>query len=237
MTLRPGDLLRRLPASALHFFVLGMALSVAFVMGNTVGTGLVLGDGGAERLPVLYVLFPVLSVPAAFALSALIDRGSQIRLFQLELGGCGAALLVLWVLLEAGLGLARDGIYLVTKVHEVLADILFWTVVMQYATSLELKRYATALGVGFALGGVIGGGFAALLVELVSPPALLFVCIALYALVALYLQAIGLSCSRSAAAGTTGTTNRGRASSHRSGPCPPSSGATPWPCGYALACC
>jgi hypothetical protein len=167
-------------ASSLHFIALSMAISMGHVLGNTLGTALVLSSGGIEQLPSLYMALAVTSVPLAFGLSTLIDRRGPLRLYQWLLAGTALIIGLLWVALKAGVPLAAEGVYMTTKLHEILGDILFWVLVSQYFTSLELKKIATVLGFGFALGGVLTGGLTALLLKVLPAPALLLLMVAVY---------------------------------------------------------
>ena len=177
-------------ASSLQFIALSMVISMGHVLSNTLGTALVLSSGGVERLPSLYMALAVTSVPFAFWLSTLIDRRGPLRLYQWLLAGTALVICLLWAALETGVPLAAEGVYMAAKLHEILGDILFWVLVSQYFTSLELKKIATVLGFGFALGGVLAGGLTALLLEVLPAPTLLLLMVAVYLVLFLQLALI-----------------------------------------------
>ena len=177
-------------ASSLHFIVLAMLISAGHVLANTLGTALVLSSAGLESLPSLYMALAAASVPFAVGLSALIDRRGPLRVYQWLLVATASMIALLWVALEADVPLAAEGVYMTAKLHEILADILFWVLVSQYFTSLELRKVATVLGAGFALGGMVTGAATALLLEVLSAPTLLLLIVGVYLLLIVQLGAI-----------------------------------------------
>ena len=56
-----------------------------------------------------------------------------------------------------------------------LRHLVFWLLVSEYFTTLDLKRSTTTLAIGLALGGVLGGGAAMLLTEAINAADLLLV--------------------------------------------------------------
>ena len=130
--------------------------------GLTLAESLFLRHAGAASLPQLYVLLAIVSIPVSLALSSIVDRVSRPVLIRRLLVAASGAVLVL----AAVIRLHSSGyflLYVVTNVTQLVADALFWILVADYFTSIELKRLATILVLSMGIGGALGGSLAGLL--------------------------------------------------------------------------
>lgn len=163
-----------------HFLLLGLSLVTVNVLAITVAEALFLSNAGPERLPLVYVLIAVVSIPLATGFSQLVDRLPRIQLFRYLLLGAMTLVLVLRVLLGWEVSVTYYALYLGFLVVELLLDIQYWVLVSDYFTSLELKRYAPLLVMAMALGGLLGGGLAGYLSAHISTENLLLVVLPLF---------------------------------------------------------
>ncbi len=165
----------RLPAEKvsrlLHFAALSFTLGVAVVLGISLAESVFLANAHQDRLPVFYVLLAAASIPIATAFSGLVDRFRRPVVFRYLLLACVALVLALRFLLRLEALPVYFAVYIGLSVVELLLDILFWVLVGDYFSSLELKRYATVFVAAMALGGLTGGGAAFLLADVRHVPA------------------------------------------------------------------
>jgi len=152
----PPDKLGRLA----HFVLLSFTLGAAMVLGISLAESVFLSNAHQERLPLFYVLLATTSVPVATVFSGLVDRFRRPLVFRYLLVSCMALVIVLRLLLALGALPTYFAVYIGFSLIELLLDILFWVLLGDYFTSLELKRYATFLVAGMALGGLLGGSTA-----------------------------------------------------------------------------
>jgi HEAT repeat protein len=165
----------RLPAEKvsrlLHFAALSFTLGVAVVLGISLAESVFLANAHQDRLPVFYVLLAAASIPIATVFSGLVDRFRRPVVFRYLLLACVALVLALHFLLRLEALPVYFAVYIGLSVVELLLDILFWVLVGDYFSSLELKRYATVFVAAMALGGLTGGGAAFLLADVRHVPA------------------------------------------------------------------
>lgn len=146
-----------------HFVFLSISLATANVLAITLAESLFLNKAGSEWLPLFYVLLAVISVPVAAGFSQLVDRFRRPMVFRSLLVVTIGVVLGLRALLTLGVRPSYFAVYISFSLSELLIDLLFWVLIADYFTSLELKRYATFLVASMALGGLVGGGLAKLL--------------------------------------------------------------------------
>ncbi|MGH6897299.1 MAG: hypothetical protein ACREJ5_12265, partial [Geminicoccaceae bacterium] len=150
-------------ACAVQFFCLATMLSAANVVLGTSASALFLVERGPDELPLLYLALALLSIPLASALSTVIDRWSRIRIFQGLMLGLGGAAAALWLLAPLRLYAIPYAIYLASHTLDIVGLLVFWLLVSEYFTTLDLKRNTVALAMALALGGALGGGATMLL--------------------------------------------------------------------------
>ncbi len=158
----PPDKLGRLA----HFLFFSFTLGAAMVLGISLAESVFLANAHQERLPLFYVLLAATSIPVATVFSGLVDRFRRPLVFRYLLVSCIALVIVLRVLLALGTLPVYFAVYIGFNLIELLLDILFWVLLGDYFTSLELKRYASFLVAAMALGGLLGGGTAFILSDL-----------------------------------------------------------------------
>lgn len=146
-----------------HFVFLSISLATANVLAITLAESLFLTKAGAERLPLFYVLLAAISIPVAMGFSQLVDRFRRPVIFRYLLVATIATVLGLRALVSLGGRPSYFAVFICFSLIELLTDLLFWVLIADYFTSLELKRYATFLVASMALGGLLGGGVANLL--------------------------------------------------------------------------
>jgi HEAT repeat protein len=165
----------RLPAEKvsrlLHFAALSFTLGVAVVLGISLAESVFLANAHQDRLPMFYVLLAAVSIPIATGFSGLVDRFRRPAVFRYLLLACVALVLALRLLLRLEALPVYFAVYIGLSLVELLLDILFWVLVGDYFSSLELKRYATVFVAAMALGGLTGGGAAFLLADVRHVPA------------------------------------------------------------------
>jgi CRP-like cAMP-binding protein len=142
-------------------------ISPAILLITTAGTSEVLVQEGSEALPIVYVLLAAVSIPLASGISTALARWSASQVCR---AACQTALLVCLALrgaLALRLPGAPQGICIAAYVIEIVFDTLFWLIVSDHLTTLELKRHMPFLAMSFGVGGIIAGfvaaGFCALL--------------------------------------------------------------------------
>ncbi|MEM8807762.1 MAG: cyclic nucleotide-binding domain-containing protein, partial [Cyanobacteria bacterium P01_G01_bin.38] len=143
-----------LAATMLSYSVLGMAI----------GNSLFVSYVGAEHLPLAFVLIGLCSMPAYVLFSQVVDRYSRPRLFRYVLLGSMGVVLGLRLLLTQDAPYAYY-ILLITVFFQwdFHNNVLYPSLLTDYFTPLEYKRYAPYVGIAQAVGTLVGGGLAVLL--------------------------------------------------------------------------
>ena len=121
---------------------------------------------GAERLPIVYLLVALLTVPLVFFYDRLADRLSPGRLTVLTCGSTAAGLVLFWWLY----GLPAQWVPFVFYLWITLVIALNLSQIWAFAARLfdprQAKRLFAFLGAGALLGGIAGGQLAVLASEL-----------------------------------------------------------------------
>ncbi|MBE9116726.1 cyclic nucleotide-binding domain-containing protein [Lusitaniella coriacea LEGE 07157] len=167
-----------------HLLLLAVSTMMLNVVGLTVASSLFLSHVGAAYLPLSYILMGVLSLPAYTWLSQVVDRYNRVRLCQ--------GLLGLGISLTLGLRLLLDldaiAVYYALHIGFyfqwiLVPEVLFPSLVSDYFTSLDWKRYAPFIKMAMAFGGLLGGGAIALCATQVPPQDMLWFLPVLYGVV------------------------------------------------------
>jgi HEAT repeat protein len=167
----------------LHLLLLAVSMMAFSVVALTVASSLFLSHVGATYLPLSYVLMGLVSLPAYTWLSQVVDRYSRVLLCQIFLIGGIIITLGLRALLELDATWTYYALHVGSYFQWILVpEVLFPSLVSDYFTSLDWKRYAPFLKMAMAVGGLLGGGLTALLAGKISPENLLWSLPVLYAI-------------------------------------------------------
>jgi len=164
-----------------QLLLLAVSVMAFGVVALTVASSLFLTHVGATYLPVSYLLMGVLSLPAYAWLSQVVDRTNRIRLCQFLLVLAAMLTLLLRLLL------VLDSVAVYYALHIgfffqwiLVPEVLFPSLVSDYFTALDWKRYAPLLKMAMAVGGLLGGGLTTLLATRIAPQNILWVVPVLY---------------------------------------------------------
>jgi hypothetical protein len=179
--------------SLVQLFAIGAMISATTVAMVTVGTALFVAQESPDRLPYAFVILAAVSMLIALGLAGIVDRMQRLRLLQ-------GLLLASAILLPLSHYLAKNetfgatyGIYVAGFAFEILADIVFWTLVVDCAKTSQLPRWTPLLAVAFPIGGALGGALTALLLVHLQPVDLLLVIPLLCTIIVAQLTFLGAS--------------------------------------------
>lgn len=168
MTLHPG----RGAADGRHLvqlLLIGAMISATTVVLVTIGTSLFVAEEGADKLPVSFFALAAVSMLIALCLAGVVDRLPRLRLLQGLLLCTFVLLAAARPLIDAGFPAVFYVIYIAGLSFEILADIVFWTLATDYASTRQLTRWTPLLAIAFPIGGACGGGLTALLLLVATP--------------------------------------------------------------------
>ncbi|WP_253274142.1 cyclic nucleotide-binding domain-containing protein [Myxosarcina sp. GI1] len=143
-----------LAATVLSYSVVAMAIANSLFISRV----------GAGNLPLAFISIGLFSIPAYGLFSLAIDRYSRPKLFRFALIVFAAIALGLWFLLS----LSATWIYYILLIviffqWDFHNNILYPSLLTDYLTTLEYKRYAPFIGIAQAAGTLLGGGLTMLL--------------------------------------------------------------------------
>lgn len=184
--LLPGQGRRILP-----FLGLGITLMATSVIAYATSTSLFLARIGSESLPILYILIGLCSIPVSAGFWQQIDHLPRLLLFRRVLWVALILVLCLRALVILDWPIAYYVGYISFNLLELLLNILLWTLISDYFTSLELKHHAILLSMSMTLGSFMGGICVRYLTDLLSTENLLLVMPLLYGISMKHLQTIG----------------------------------------------
>jgi len=178
----PHDLL---PINRLtQLFLLAISMMNFSVIGLTLGSALFLQHAGPSSLPLSYMIMGGVSIPVYLGLSQIVDRTHRPRLLQY------------FLILALGLAIAlrllilfdRPWVYFILYISfyiqwTLVTEVLFPSLVTDYFTTLDWKRYAPSLRMATALGGLLGGGLISILSQRITPENLILILPFFYAIV------------------------------------------------------
>jgi hypothetical protein len=142
-----------------HLLFLAVSIMVLNSITFAIGSSLFLRKAGAENLPITYILIGLLLIPLFTVFSQIVDRFNRLKLFQY------LAVLVILVSLTFRYLLIGENLILyyllflsIYFIWLFSINILFPSLVSDYFTTLEWKRYGPFLSIATAIGGLLGGG-------------------------------------------------------------------------------
>jgi HEAT repeat protein len=158
---------------ALFFISLFMLVSAAQTVGLTGSEALLLSELGADRLPEAFVLASLVTVLGSFVYASRVGSVRNDTLFIAMLAATG--LILFLASFEAAS--SRIWIYPALFCAFYLAQAVFinhfWTFSGDYFDATSSKRLFPVFTIGSSIGGLIGGGTAVLLAEVLQPAGLI----------------------------------------------------------------
>lgn len=152
-----------------HLTFLGFLIMASNAIGLTIGRSLFLAKAGPKYLPLFLILMPLATMLVSGGFSRIIDRCDRPKLFQWALGICSLVILGLRSLLSWHIIAVYFSLLIFAWVAYVLLfRIKFWTLVGDYFTSLELKRYTPILSLGSSIGYFLGSMLVGLLSKFIT---------------------------------------------------------------------
>ena len=158
-----------------QLLLLAATVLVYSVIAMAVANSLFVSHVGAGNLPLAFILIGLCSMPAYAIFSQIIDRYSRPQLFRYVL------LISIFVILGLRFLLTIDSpavyyllliaIFFQWDFHN---NILYPSLLTDYFTTLEYKRYAPFIGIAQAVGTMLGGGLTVLLSHYLRTRDLLF---------------------------------------------------------------
>ena len=153
-----------LPARLTQLLLLAVTVLTYSVLGMAIGNSLFVSYVGAEHLPLAFILIGLCSMPAYVLFSQIVDRYSRLELFRYVLLGSVVVYLGLRLLLTQespyGYYILLVAVFFQWDFHN---NVLYPSLLTDYFTTLEYKRYAPYIGIAQAVGTLIGGGLTVLL--------------------------------------------------------------------------
>lgn len=147
-----------------QLLLLAVTVLVYSVLGMAVANSLFVSYVGAEHLPLAFILIGLCSMPAYAIFSQIIDLYSRPQLFRYVLLASVVAILGLRLLLTQDSPyvyyILLIAIFFQWDFHN---NVLYPSLLTDYFTTLEYKRYAPYIGIAQAVGTLMGGGFTTLL--------------------------------------------------------------------------
>ncbi len=147
-----------------HLTLLGFLIMGSSAIALNIGRSLFLAQVGPKYLPLFLILMPLTTMLVSGGFSQIIDRCDRPKLLQWVLGICSVIVLGLRSLLSWHIVAVYFSLLIFAWVAYVLLfRIKFWTLVSDYFTSLELKRYTPILSLGSSIGYFLGSMLVGLL--------------------------------------------------------------------------
>jgi len=164
-----------------QFLLLAVTMLTFCIMAMNIANSLFLSNAGADKLPLSFILLGLFSTLAYGGVSQIIDRFSRVRLFQYALFGSVLFFTIFCFLLNFN----TLPLYFCISItaffqFDLYINILYPNLVTDYFTTLEYKRYAPFLGIGQAVGILLGGMLTTLLAQYLNNRQLLACVIAVF---------------------------------------------------------
>ena len=149
-----------------QLLLLAATVLVYSVVQMAIANSLFLSHVGAKNLPLAFILIGLFSMPSYALFSQFVDRYSRPRLFRYALVVAIAIAMGLWFLLALD---TRPVYYVLLLVvffqWDFHNNILYPSLLTDYFTTLEYKRYAPYIGMAQAVGTLLGGGLTTVLCQ------------------------------------------------------------------------
>jgi HEAT repeat protein/MFS family permease len=151
-----------------QFVILGALTAMCAAFGSTMAASLFLANAGARGIPLYYILFSVVSIPASVVFSGIIDRWPRRTTMTLLLViyATGAMLASLFI------GVGAVGyfvLYVTISVVEIMMYSVYYTLFSDHFNVGEAKRHGGAMTIALGVGAAIGSLMISALTEFVEP--------------------------------------------------------------------
>ncbi|NEP59456.1 MAG: cyclic nucleotide-binding domain-containing protein [Symploca sp. SIO2G7] len=167
-----------------HLLFLAFSMMVYNIIAITIANSLFLNQAGAKSLPLFYVLIGLASIPSYALFSQIVDRYERTRLLRYFLLLAIALAVGMRLLINLNSVAVYYIIFLITFFEWDLQNhILFPSLLVDYLSSLEYKRYASLIAMVQGIGILIGGGLTSLLSVYLRPRDILLVLPVMFAIV------------------------------------------------------
>lgn len=175
---------RRSLTRLLRILVLAATVMALNVISYTLASSLFVSNVGAQGLPISYILVGLASSPVYGWFSHIVDDVSHQYLFRYWALVTGSLMLLLRTLLFWDVQPIYYALFVgVYFLWTLQLDILLPTLISDYFTSREYKRFASFITVSQALGGFAGGLLVSVLAKVLSTDDILLLVPALYLVV------------------------------------------------------
>ena len=165
---REGNLL-------IQLLLLAVTILAYSVIAMAIANSLFVNQVGADSLPLAFILIGLCSMPAYGLFSTAIDTYSRPKLFRFVLLLSGLAAIALRGLLQLDSTVVYYGLLIAVFFQwDFYNNILYPSLVIDYFTALEYKRYTPFIGIAQAVGTLIGGGITIALSQYISTKNLLW---------------------------------------------------------------
>ncbi|MEM6451556.1 MAG: cyclic nucleotide-binding domain-containing protein [Cyanobacteria bacterium P01_D01_bin.105] len=147
-----------------QLLLLAVTVLIYSVLGMAIANSLFVSYVGAKHLPQAFILIGLCSVPAYALFSQIVDRYSRPQLFRYVLIISIGAIIGLRLLLLQESAYAYYALLIAIFFQwDFHNNVLYPSLLTDYFTTLEYKRYAPYIGISQAVGTLLGGGLTALL--------------------------------------------------------------------------
>jgi len=149
-------------------FLAGSVL-IYSVMSMAVANSLFVSHVGAEKLPIAFILIGLFSLPAYAIFSQVVDSYSRAKLFRYALFASIALAIGLRFLLDLEATPVYYILLIIVFFHwDFHNNILYPSLLTDYFTTLEYKKYAPFIGITQAVGTLLGGVLTAVLCQFIT---------------------------------------------------------------------
>lgn len=156
LRIEPGEGLK-----VAQFAGLGLLLQAGLALGSAAADSIFLVNVGADKLPHIYLLTPLVMMFYIPAYSYLLSRLGVARVFDLTLGVLVAGGLSLWLAFRITGDTTPLALCYVAKLYSALWYVgtytLFWNFIDRYFDLVDAKRFFALFAAGSAMGAIIGG--------------------------------------------------------------------------------
>lgn len=145
--------------------------SIVLELADVVATAGFVSNLGTEMVPWLWIADMAVALVVASLFAQAIDRTPRLRLLSWLIGGLVVVYLTALTMFSAGLPdwITYPMLYIMADQQFMMLPLVFWALVNDVYAMSEAKRLIPIIGVGAALGSIIGNSLPALSTLIISP--------------------------------------------------------------------